>query len=213
MATERTPHISELTLETMYPDKYLKAAHLQGHAPTVIIERIEQELVPMQGGKKAMATVITFKGKSKQFIACKTNGYAIAVLLGSIRPKDWVGKRITLTADRDQNKNTKSVEPCIRILGSPDASPKQAAEYSSCWKGDRMKGALCTKLKLAVQRMLVTSTAPVEAEDPPLPDDNATALVTPVDDDDWTHDGEPEAPAEKPADPPAKPMREPGQEG
>lgn len=199
---ERTPHISELTLETMYPDKFLKAAHLQGHTPTVVIEAVEQELVPMQGGKKAMATVLSFKGKSKQFIACKTNGYAIGVLLGSIKPKDWIGKRITLVADRDQNKNTKSIEPCIRILGSPDASPKQAAEYAACWRGDRMKGALCTKLKLAVQRMLVTSTAPIEPDDAPVEEPQETAAPA-SNVDEWADESD--APVE-----PAKTMREMG---
>lgn len=161
---QRVPHISEMTLEVMYPDKFLKAAHLQGHTPTVTIENIKVDVVPMAGGKKAQATVMTFKGKSKEFICNKTNAYAIAVLLGSNRPADWIGKRIQLVTDLEDDRKTRSEVPCIRVLGSPDASEAQASEYKMVWRGERKGGALCGRLKVAVQRMLTAGkAAPIEA--------------------------------------------------
>jgi hypothetical protein len=188
----RTPHISELTLDVMYPDKFLKAAHLQGHTPTVRIESIKVDLVPMSGGKKAQATVMSFKGKSKEFIVNKTNAYAIAVLLGSNRPADWIGRRIQLVTDLEDDRKTRSEVPCIRILGSPDASPEQAAAYKRAWRGQRKGGALCSRLKVEVQRMLTKgAVAPVEPAPEPEPEEEpepAEGAIPP--EDDWSDDGE-----------------------
>lgn len=214
----RIPHISELTLDVMYPDKFLKAAHLQGHTPTVRIESIKVDLVPMSGGKKAQATVMTFKGKQKEFIVNKTNAYAIAVLLGSNRPASWIGKRIQLTADIEDDRKTRTEVPCIRILGSPDATPEQAAEYRQCWRGARKGGALCSRLKMAVQRMLTAGKiAPVEpAPEIALEDDGEDpdlGAIPPEDDwsDESTAETEP-APKPEPELTESAPTREPGED-
>jgi len=185
----RVPHISELSLDVMFPDKFLKAAHLQGHTPIVTIENIKVDIVPMSGGKKSAATIITFKNKQKEFICNKTNGFAIGVLLGSQRPIDWIGKRIQLTADIEDDRKTRQEVPCIRVLGSPDASPEQAAEYRQCWRGQRKGGALCARLKMAVQRMLTAGRiAPVEPAPDVVVDDDDGPEIEPIPEDDWSDD-------------------------
>lgn len=237
----RTPHISELTLDVMYPDKYLKAEHLvdkrtgKSVSPVVTIEHLVVELVPMSGGKKANATVVTLKDKQKQWIVNKTNALSIGVLLGSKRPAEWIGKRIQLVVDEDEDRRVKGTVPCIRVLSSPDATPRQAAEYRRAWQGERKGGALCGRLKAAIARMVVTDVAPVEpapADEP----EQTQAVAAPPPDDDWSepesgpidpamralldkaHEGaEPEPPP--PVDPssgdpgPEPPQWEPGQEG
>lgn len=225
-----TTHISELDLDVMYPDKFLKAAHLvdaEGRpvSPVVVLESVKQDLVAMSGGKKALATVLTFKGKSKAFISNKTNSYAIATLLGSKRPVDWIGKRIRLVVDIDENRNTRQDEPCIRVGGSPDATPEQASAFARCWKGERKGGALCSRLKLAVARLAIKGpTAPVEALDPERDEPAQTAAeLPPIDDwsdgDDARGAFDPDARSSIGAQPttnnpsegdPGPPMRQPG---
>jgi len=163
----RNPHLSELTLDVMYPDRYLRAEHLVDKvgrtvSPVVEIEHIAVESVPMSGGKKASATVVTLLGKQKQWIMNKTNALSVAVLLGSKRPVEWVGKRIQLVVDQDEDRRVRGMVPCIRVIGSPDATPAQADEYRRAWQGQRKGGALCARLKAALSRMVVTETAPVE---------------------------------------------------
>lgn len=206
----RTPHISELTIDVMYPDKHLKAEHLvdpktgKSVSPVVTIEHIAVELVPMSGGKKASATVMTLKGKQKQLIVNKTNALSIAVLVGSKRPAEWIGKRIQLVVDEDEDRRVKGTVPCIRVLASPDATPRQAAEYRRAWQGERKGGALCGRLKAAIARMVVTDVAPVE----PAPVDEpeqAQTVAAPPPDDDWSDDDHsPEGPdgAAEPEPPP-----------
>jgi hypothetical protein len=131
-------------------------------------------------------------------------------------------ERIVLTADLDENKNTRQDEPCLRVLGSPDATKEQADAYARCWRGDRRRGALCTKLKLAVQRMLVgQKVAAVEPDEPLSDDPGGPSPAAP--EDDWGDDASaPESPTElagtaAPASAPAHdpstgevPMRQPG---
>ncbi len=203
----RTPHISELTLEVMFPDKFLKAAHLQGHTPIVTIEGISVDVVPMAGGKKASATIITFKGKSKEFICNKTNAYAIALLLGSNRPIDWIGKRIQLVTDEEKDRKTRQMVPCLRVLGSPDASPAQADEYKRAWRGERKGGELCTRLKIAVQRMLTAGkVAPIEAAEEVEPE-----LDDAAPEDDWSDAPASEDASEATSETVPAPAREPGE--
>ena len=183
--TQRVPRIEDLTLDMLHPDKFLKAHHLKGTNPVVEIEEVTLEELPMERGKKAVATVIAFKGKQKRLVSCKTNSTAIAVLLGSVRVSDWIGKRVQLCADQDVNKRTKQLEPCIRVLGSPDATKEGADAYAKAWRGDRTKGALCTRLKLVIARMQTTNLAPVEQDEPTPPEEESAPVLPPSSDDEW----------------------------
>jgi len=221
MSAQRMPHISELDLDVMYPDKYLKAAHLVDStgkpvSPVVVLESVKQEPVPMSGGKRAVATVMTFRGKQKAFICNKTNAYAIATLLGSKRPADWIGRRIQLVVDVDENRNTRQDEPCIRVGGSPDATPENASSFARCWRGERKGGALCSRLKLAVARLAIKGpTAPVDYDDPDPQDDDPVPTAPPIDDwsdgDDVRGAFDPDARSSLGSAPVADPpMRQPG---
>src|SRR4051812_40792334 len=105
----------DLNLSLMYPSKYLKAEDLRGHTVTVTIEHVNIEALMMTGGRKEKKVVIRFVGKEKQFVANKTNGFALGLLLGP-HARSWEGKKVQLAPDVDTLG--KDEVPCIRVVGS-----------------------------------------------------------------------------------------------
>lgn len=156
---------ADLNLKLMYPSNYLAAEDLQGKHVTVAIHDVKMETLVMEGGVKSKKVVLTLaKPKNgeiidKLLVAGKTNGYAIALLLGQ-NGRDWKGKRITLCPDEDMLK--KDTVPCIRIAGSPDAAEDRAAAYSRAWKGDRIRGRLIGRIKQELRKLAPRVTQPVE---------------------------------------------------
>jgi len=142
--------MSGLTVELMFPGKYVKAEDLNGKASTVIIESIVKEDLIIKGGKKKTSWVATMKGKTKQFVLCKTNVLSLAVLHGSTL-ECWLNKKIVLIPDVDMRGREEVA--CIRIQGSPEAPPERAAAYTKAWKGERMRGELAARLKDAKERL------------------------------------------------------------
>ena len=155
---------ADLTLSLMYPSKYVKAEDLidkegKARAVTVTIESVGVSNLKMAQGKDKRSTVIHLKDKEKEFVACKTNGYALGVLI-SANSKDWVGKRMVLIPDMDTLG--RKIVPCIRIQGSPDATPERAAAYARAWKGERKGGKLISRLKDALNSLGPVVAQPVE---------------------------------------------------
>ena len=140
---------ADLTIGVMYPSKYLACEDLKGKTVTVAISSTSIDAVVMTGGAREMRPVLTLQNPKsgeliqKQLIAGKTNAFAIALLLGS-RAADWSGKRIALCPDVDLFG--KESVPCIRVAGSPDATPERAEAYAKAWKGERKRGALVARL-------------------------------------------------------------------
>ena len=117
----------DLTIGVMYPSAFLKCEDLRGAQCTVTITEVVMTDVPMAGGKSERCVVASMKGTKKQWIVGKTNGYALAVLLGP-DGHVWVGRRVTLCPDTDRLGGTRV--PCVRVAGSPDASEPRSAAYA-----------------------------------------------------------------------------------
>ncbi len=82
-----------MNINDVFPSKYLKAADLQGHEPTVIISRCEVEAI---GDQRKL--VLYFQGKEKGMICNRTNADRIAFLY-SPDTDGWIGKPIILFTD------------------------------------------------------------------------------------------------------------------
>jgi hypothetical protein len=144
---------NDLDLSVLYPKDYICAADLGGGEVTVTITGVRKEDVPMSGNKKEPAVILSMKGTRKKFLANKTNGLAMAMLLSPAGRKpsaaDWIGKRVVLRTDMDTFG--RDAVASIRVVGSPDAAPDDAAEFARVWdRGDRKGGALAGRLKRAL---------------------------------------------------------------
>lgn len=82
-----------MELSTVFGGDSLKAADLQGHEPTVIIEKVEMK--KFDNGNKL---VITFEGKKKCLVCNKTNANRIAFAFGT-NTDNWIGQEVTLFTD------------------------------------------------------------------------------------------------------------------
>jgi hypothetical protein len=84
----------------IFPSKYLKAHELQGHTPTVIIERVGVESVRSRT-KVDTKPALYFKGKAKGLLLNKTMAQAVAQIAHSPLTERWVGVAVTLYATTD----------------------------------------------------------------------------------------------------------------
>lgn len=65
------------------------------------IVKVTRELKTLPGGKKELADLVYFKGKTKALFANKTNKRRIGRQHGK-KVRDWYGKKITLFFDTDE---------------------------------------------------------------------------------------------------------------
>jgi hypothetical protein len=178
----------------LYPSRFLEAADLQGHKPTVMIADVELEELELQGKKgteKKNCAVITLadpktkEPKKKQFLANRTNTYSLALLLGR-KVKDWQWKRIVLCSDDEVDPSSGDPICAIRIESSPDAAPERAKAYATAWGGGggkRQRGALARRLKKAINLIdgkKQPETTKQESAAPPMADQTLPADPPPV---------------------------------
>jgi hypothetical protein len=108
---------------------------------TVTIERVTQESVTMQGGRKQTELLLYFKGKRTPMILTRKMGKVIAAMHGPI-PKGWEGKAITLyveqgfvtkdgPADVLRVKNERAGDAMKRQLrgGADDGAPEMPEQF------------------------------------------------------------------------------------
>ena len=164
----------DLTLGVMYPSKYLKCEDLRGKNVTVTIADVSIDDVMMTGGSHEKKVVLKLARTPKLLIAGRTNGYALGVLI-SPHAREWVDKRIVLCPDVDTFG--REDVPCIRVYGSPDATPERSAAYSRAWRGERKRGKLIARLKQALARLTSGDVVapPVEPDEPDVADEPGAA--------------------------------------
>ena len=165
--------------------EYMAAEDLGGKEFTVTILRVEdlspadrdrevQEAASARKRGKAPRkaskdVLISFKGAKKSMRCNPTNQWSIALLFGSKKVSDWIGKRVTLRTDIDTNLDVGEDGPCLRVAGSPDATQANAAAYRRAWDGgNRKRGALCKRCKWEFRAMTTAGSTPVD--DPPQDD-------------------------------------------
>lgn len=98
--------------DELYPGRFLKAADLKGKKVTLTLADVDLEELEGDDGKKTKC-IISFQGKQKKLVACKTNGLCIKEMFGK-DIANWIGKRVTMFED------VWNGEPCLRVWGSPD---------------------------------------------------------------------------------------------
>lgn len=90
--TAATEQEAQMHIDTLYPNKWLKAADLCGKSITVTIKSVTIEEVGVDREKRP---VCSFVGKDKKLILNKTNTRAIADLYGAETDK-WPSKKIVV---------------------------------------------------------------------------------------------------------------------
>lgn len=101
--TERTYTMGKLIqghIMLAFPSNFIKAADLRDKDVTVLVDRVEMDSLPMNGGKKETKVVLTIKKRdgspiAKKLVLNKTNATAIAKLYGP-KVEAWKDKPITL---------------------------------------------------------------------------------------------------------------------
>jgi hypothetical protein len=92
------------SLKDLWPDKWLRAEHLQGKRPTVAIEAVTVEpLYNPRSKKSEPRLIVAFYGKSLRLVANKTQAHALADICRSEDYTTWVGHRVVLSTGRAPN--------------------------------------------------------------------------------------------------------------
>ncbi len=98
--------------DELYPNRFLKAGELGEKKVTLTIRDVNLEELIGDNGPKIKGAV-SFDGTPNQLPLNNTNGTCHTAMFGRKVP-GWVGKRITLFADKWNG------EPAVRVWGSPD---------------------------------------------------------------------------------------------
>lgn len=166
---------------------YIAADDLGGKVRTLVISDVR--FAPdMPGkprnGKKSKSVLITFEKARKCWIVNTTNQWSIALLLGTKTAVEWIGKRISLHADMDVDIESGQPTACIRVQGSPDATPERAKAYAKAWAGGkRERGALVKRVKRELRKLTlgaIQSDAEDMADDAPVFEDDEPATTEPA---------------------------------
>jgi hypothetical protein len=105
----------QTTVADVYPCKWLHADDLGGRQVIVKIATVGVEEFRQRDGSYKRAIVLAFERATKRLILNKTQGHAIATILGTERLGDWPGRTIRLGAGSAPNG-----KPTITILGAKD---------------------------------------------------------------------------------------------
>lgn len=92
------------SIRELWPDKWLRAEHLQGKRPTVAIEAVSVEpLYNPRSKRHEPKLIVSFYGKSLRLVANKTQATALAAICGSDDYTTWPGYRVVLSAGKAPN--------------------------------------------------------------------------------------------------------------
>ncbi len=84
------------------PSPYIQSWELNGKDVTVTVARVTGEEVTGEDGKKSHKPIIHFSDWPKPLCPGKRVVGQLIMMLGVVRPKDFVGKRFTLYGTREQ---------------------------------------------------------------------------------------------------------------
>jgi len=108
--------MSELTYESAFPGRFLKAALFEGKHVTLTIEKAFMETLEGDKGKENKL-IIAFEGKTMQLVCNKTNAFCLKEMFTN-KIAAWEKKRVTFFPTQT-NFGPKKVD-AIRVFGSPD---------------------------------------------------------------------------------------------
>ena len=92
------------SIKELWPDKWLRAEHLQGKRPTVAIDCVSvEQLYNPRSKKHEPKLIIAFYGKSLRLVCNKTQAQALATICSTDDYTAWVGHRVVLSTRRAPN--------------------------------------------------------------------------------------------------------------
>ena len=114
-----------ISIDEMFPGRFVKAALLKGKDATVTISKVEPEKLLTESGGVEEKWVLGFSETDRPLILNRTNAECIGAMFGR-RSAGWIGKRITIYPTRVR-KGPETVD-AIRVRGSPDLAADMAFE-------------------------------------------------------------------------------------
>ena len=92
------------SIKDLWPDKWLRADHLQGKRVVVTIARVDvEELYNPRTRQEQAKIVLTFHGKALRLPINKTQARALAQITQTDDYNAWTGARVVLTPARAPN--------------------------------------------------------------------------------------------------------------
>ena len=111
------------TYKALWPDKWLKAHHLQAKKPTVTIENVQiEELYNPRARRNEPRLVVSFYKKQLRMVLNKTQATALANITGTDDYQMWIGHQVVLSEGTAPNNM-----PTIVISPTPDPPPETPA--------------------------------------------------------------------------------------
>jgi hypothetical protein len=114
-----TPKHKPVNYDELFPGRFLKAGLFVGKTPTFTIVDYDTEDLPQDNGKDKVRGIIVFRETKMHWALNSTNGQCLKAMFGTTL-SNWVGKRVTLCAERDRDPGGNGMVDCIRVAGSPD---------------------------------------------------------------------------------------------
>ena len=92
------------SIKELWPDRWLKPAHLQGKHPHVVVETVTVEpLYNPRTRREELRLVLAFRDKTLRLVCNKTQAEALAAIAGSDDYTRWPGLEIVLSEGRAPN--------------------------------------------------------------------------------------------------------------
>jgi len=102
--------------DELYPNRFLKAGLIQG-TPTFTIQDVYLDVLKGDDEKDQKKGIVKFSDSEFELTLNKTNGICLREMFGK-ELKNWIGKRVTLCAEKAQFGKEKV--DAVRVYGSPD---------------------------------------------------------------------------------------------
>ena len=107
-----------LTYDQLFPGRFIKAGEMHDKPVTLTISGVALDVLESEDGTEKMQAVVNFREIKRQWALNKTNAQCLVAMWG-IDSDDWMGRRVTLFAERDASGLSDS-GLCLRVKGSPD---------------------------------------------------------------------------------------------
>lgn len=113
------------SIKDLWPDKWLRAEHLQGARPRVSLEAVTiEQLYNPRSKKYEPRLIISFYGKQLRLVCNKTQANALATITGTDDYTQWQGHQVVLSTGRAPNgSDTITISPvpdAARVNGGAD---------------------------------------------------------------------------------------------
>ncbi len=106
--------------------QYIAAVEFGEKRPTMTIASVKLETLPTETGGEKDRWIVRFTEAKRGWVLNLTNAQLLAALFGSRNTDDWIGKRVTLRAEKVRLGG--QMVDGIRVAGSPDLRAPLAVE-------------------------------------------------------------------------------------